>query len=49
MHRMFFIGVGFEMRLLVKSLHVVLLVADLGAESCPIFQHHYHHYYNLGY
>lgn len=43
MHWMFFIGVGFEMRLLVKSLHVVLLVTDLGAESCPIFQHH--HYY----
>lgn len=48
MHGMFFIEVELEMRLLVKPLHVVLLVTDLGAESCPIFQHRYHHHYNLG-
>jgi hypothetical protein len=28
--------------LLVKSLHVVLIVADLRAESCPAFQHHHY-------
>ena len=45
---MFFGGIGFEMRLLVEPLHVVLVVADLGADSRTVFQHHSHHHYNLG-